>query len=240
VAELLLGVVVLCAAGLVQGCTGFGLALVAGPCLLLVFDQTLVVPVLLLLSTVNTSIVAWDARRHIQWALVLPLTVGGFVGFPVGVYTLKVVDPVMLKAGTGVFVTLAALTLLSGWRRPVRERVVSLAAVGTVGAFFGGSTAMGGPPVVLFLANQGTRKEVFRGSIACYFLLVNIYGMGWLLYQDLLTKQVFDHAGIFLPTMLVGTYAGLHLARRIREDVFRKAVLIGVGIVGIVLLVSQF
>ncbi len=226
-------------AGVVQGCTGFGLGLVAAPCLLLVLDPVAMVPTVLLLSTLNTLVVAGDARKHIRFGLVTPMALGGLVGFPIGVYALTAIDADTLKLYTGIFVTLAALALLSGWRLPLRTRMRTLFPVGMVGGFLGGSTSMGGPPVILFLSNQGTPKDTFRASIACYFFLVNTFVLGWLAYSGIITQAIALRAALFLPTMLLGTYLGIRLAGHVPEALFRKAVMIGIALVGVVLLIMQ-
>ena len=151
-------------AGLIQGCTGFGSALVAAPCLLMYFEPTFVVPVITLMSLTNTSLVAFHARRHILPGLVGPLALGGVVGSPIGITLLVVLNPDWLKVGVAAFVVAFALVLLSGWSKPIQNPKWSLLPIGLVSGILGGTTGISGPPVILFLANQGTPKEVFPGQ----------------------------------------------------------------------------
>jgi len=233
------GIVVFCFAGLVQGCTGFGMALVAAPCLMLLMPPARAVCTIVLMSTLSALFVATQARQHIRVRLVGPLALGGVVGMPFGIWTLQAVDPPLLKTLVGAFVTAFALLLLSGWRRPIAAPRWSLIPVGMASGLLGGSTSMGGPPVILFLANQETPKDAFRGNISCYFFTVNCFGIMMFLAKGLIDAQVAFQAAVFLPAMLLGTYSGVALAKRVPEALFRKVVMIGVAVMGLVLLATN-
>lgn len=239
VTELAVGSIVFCFAGLVQGCTGFGMALVAAPCLMLTLPPTVAVPTIILLSGLNTLLVALEGRRHINPRLVGPLALGGAVGIRVGIYALEVVNPTVLKAFVGVFVFGFALVLLAGWRKPLEDPKWALIPVGLAGGFLGGSTSMGGPPVILFLASQNTPKDIFRGNIACYFFVTNCFGIGMMLMRGLITGHIVGRAAVYVPFTLLGTYLGVKLARRVPEEMFRMAVMVGLAIMGLVLFVSN-
>ena len=238
-AEVAVGLAIMLLAGLVQGCTGFGLALMAAPCLMLVLPPTAAVPTLVLLSTLGTFLLTLHAWRHVRLGLVAPLAAGGIAGFPLGIYALKAMDPALLKVFVGAFVVLFSLALLAGWSRPLRNVKGALFPVGLAGGFLGGSTSMGGPPVILFLTNQNMPKDVFRGNIVCYFFTVNCFGIAMFLASGLLTWRVAQYAGAFVPTMLVGTYLGVRLSQRLPEARFRRLAMTATATMGAVLLVSS-
>jgi len=239
VTEWIAGSITLFVAGMVQGCTGFGLALVAAPCLMLAMPPTMVVPLLVLMSTVNSMVVAFDARRHIRPRLVIPLALGGVMGLPLGILALRAIDAQALKMGVGLFVAAFAGALLAGWRKPVRNRPLTLVPVGMASGFLGGSTSMGGPPAILFLANQGTPKDVFRGSIVCYFFTVNCFAIAMFASRGMITTHTLGNAALIAPGMLLGTFVGVRLSRRVSEAGFRRIVMIGLLIMGIVLFATS-
>ena len=222
--------------GFVQGCTGFGMALVAAPCLMLFMPPTAAVPTVIILSLVNTSVVAFEARRHIRLGLVGPLAAGGVIGVQLGIWALEAIHAPTLTLFVGAFVTLFAMALLAGWRRPLRDPKWALVPVGMAGGILGGSTSMGGPPLILFLANQDTPKDAFRGNIVLYFFITNCIAIATLAAKGLLDWSVGERSLVCLPGMLLGTFAGVKLARRVPEELFRKIVMSGVGIMGLVLL----
>ena len=233
------GAVVAIVAGTVQACTGFGMALVAAPCLLLVLEPTLVTPTLVTLSTLNTLLVAWHGRRHVQAALVLMLAAGGITGFPLGIWVLKTVDANVLKVCVGAFVILFSSALLAGWRRPLKREGLARFPVGLAGGFMGGATSMGGPPVILFLANQDMPKDIFRGNIASYFFVVNCFGLAMFGLSGLWTAEVTRLAGVLIPPLLIGTYCGVRVAKALPEEQFRKVAMIAVAVMGVILVASS-
>jgi len=232
---LALGAVVMFFAGLVQGCTGFGLALVAAPFLLLLFPTVQVVPTVVMVSTVNCLLIAIEARRHIRAVIVAPLVAGALIGMPLGVHTLKVVNDTHLKLAVAVFVFAFACILLSGWRMPLGEGLRVMIPVGMLSGFVGGSTSMGGPPIVLFLANKDTPKDLFRANLVCYFFLLNITAIGTFFLRGMLTWTIAGRAGAFVLTTVIGTYAGVLVARRLPEERFRKVAMILAACAAIVL-----
>lgn len=238
-ADLIIGSCALFVAGLVQGCTGFGLALVAAPLLMWVSPPVQVVPTIILLSTLNTFIVACDARRHIRIRLLAPLLVGGLIGLPLGIHALRIMPGEYIKILVGLLASAFAAASLAGWRRPVRHETWALAPVGILSGVFGGSTSMGGPPIALFLTNQETPKNVFRGTIVCYFLILNCAAAGLFVRSGLLTWDTTAGSAMLAPAMLAGTFVGLRLVRRISEPVFRRFSMALVAIMGLALLISN-
>lgn len=237
--SLIIGAFILFVAGVVQGCTGFGMALVAAPVLFLVMPGKAVVPTVVICSMLNSLLVAVESRKHIDWAVVVPLLAGGLIGSPLGVHALKVLDDTHLKVGVGLFVVLVSLALLAGWRMPIGGGKRTMVPVGLLSGFCGGSTSMGGPPIVLFLANRDTPKDLFRANLVCYFSLINVVTICALTYRGLLTGPVALKAAFFFPTMLLGTALGVYLSRRMPEGPFRKAVMLLVGFTGLSLLVTN-
>lgn len=233
--EIWIGLVVAFASGIIQGCTGFGLGLVAAPPLMIVLPPVAVVPVVLMMSTVNTAVAAFHARRQINPRIVIPLALGAAIGLPVGIYTLKQMDAGLFKVLVGILVLFFAAAMLAGWRRPFQNERRALLPVGLMSGFLGGSTSMGGPPVILFLANQQTPKEIFRASLLCFFFAGNCLALTLLYFNGLMTWDVVRHAAILLPGLLVGTGLGMASSHRIPELVFHRLAMILVACMGALL-----
>ncbi len=238
-AELLIVAAAVFAGGVVQGCTGFGLGLVAAPCLMLILSQKVVVPMLVIISGLNSLIIAVEARRHVRAGIFLPLAVGGALGLPGGIYILNNLNTTLFKILAGILVAVFAVVLLTGWRRPARNHRFVLFPVGLVSGVIGGSTAMGGPPAILFLANQNTPKEVFRANLVAYFFLLNCASASMLTFIGLMNARVVGHAALTLPALLLGTYIGVKASRRIPQRVFMKVAMTLVAVMGLVLAASN-
>jgi len=222
--------------GLVQGCAGFGIGMVAASSLMLLMPPAEVVPVVLMMSIANTGVTALHARRHIRFELIGPLVLGALLGMAPGLYVLKTLNATLLKGFAGAFVLLFALLLLSGWRKPLQIRKRVLVSVGLMSGFLGASASMGGPPVILFLANQETPKDAFRASLLFYFFTVNCGALAVFRSIGLLTAAVAQYAVLLMPALLLGTFLGVWLSHHVPEALFRRLAMLLVACMGAALL----
>ncbi len=230
------GLAAVAVAGVVSGVTGFGLSLVATPLLLLVLPPRTVVPLMLVHGTLNSLMILLESGRSADLRRIWPLALAGLLGVPLGTYVLVVCDVNALKALIGAAVALSALAFLSGVRvRVARERLAS-APVGLVSGLLNGSTGMSGPPVILFFANLGMEKPVFRASLAAYFLVLNLATVPAYAVGGLFTREVLGYAALFSPALALGVLGGMWLARRVEEQLFRRVTLVvvlGTGLLAV-------
>lgn len=239
IVPLILACVAVMAGGFVQASTGFGLALVSVPPLLLLLDQSVAIPTLVVMGLVSASVLLYHRREHTSFRIVLPLIGGALPGVLTGYYFLTTVEGPLFKVAVGIFIVAVAGIMLGGWRHPVKNEGLALVPVGTTSGFLHGSIALSGPPVILFLTNAGTSRDVFRGSLAAYFMLLNLMTLCVFASQGLITGEVFTRVGILLPVMLIGTFVGIWSAKRIPEVLFRKLTLLLAGSMGVMLLVMN-
>lgn len=236
VSVVLAGLLTVAAAGVVSGVTGFGLSLVATPLLLLILPPRTVVPMMLVHGSLNNLMILLESGRSADLRRIWPLMLTGLLGVPLGAYLLVVCDVDALKALIGAAVALSALAFLAGLKvRVTRERLVS-APVGFVSGLLNGSTGMSGPPVILFFANQGMEKRVFRASLAAYFMALNLATIPAYAVGGLFTRQVLGYAALFAPALALGVLAGMRLALRVEEGLFRRVTLVvvlGTGLLAV-------
>ncbi len=225
--------------GMAQSCLGFGMALIMAPCIMLLIEPMAVVPTVLLLSALNTFIIAANSQHLIRWSLLFPLAIGGVIGFTLGIQALLMLDPSIIRLFVGILVLLFTGFLWSGWRRPLPETPWTLGPVGLLSGFTGGATSISGPPVVLFLANQNTPRDAFRANLVCYFFIINCYGIMRFSLNGILNQQVMIYAAVFFPATLLGTMTGIYFGKIIPENVFRQAVFMVLTIMGAMLLYNS-
>jgi uncharacterized membrane protein YfcA len=160
------------------------------------------------------------------------------VGIPFGTALLSILDVSSLKALTGIVVSLAAIALLVGFKREIKDKKLGFALAGFASGVLNGSTTMSGPPVVLFLANQGTDKESFRSDLVAYFSALYILTIPFYFAQGLLTGEVLDYSLNLLPAVATGAVAGSLLAEKVDEKLFKKICLLLVLVSGIAAIAS--
>ncbi len=238
--ELIAGAAVSVVAGLITGCTGFGMALVGAPAFMLFLPPASVVPTVMLLSMIVILPVAWDSRTHMRLNMVGPLVAGGCLGLPLGVAALYWINDDIIRLVAGLFVALFSALMLAGWRRPIKnaDRPRVLMPVGAVSGLMAGSTSIGGPPIVLFLANQQMEKKAFRANMVGFFMTVNVFALVLLAITGLITAEVLRQMAVFLPAALLGTYGGIRLVRHLPESLFQRIVMAGVLAMGVILIVT--
>ena len=132
---LIVGGLLVAGAALLAGTSGFGLALVATPTLLLAgFSLPFVVTVNLLISLAARLPVAWRLRGAIDLRRVALLVGGAVPGLWIGSRTLDTVDVHDLQVAVGVVVALAAVALALPERHQLSPRIRGLPVAAGVAA----------------------------------------------------------------------------------------------------------
>ncbi len=226
---------VLFSAGAIQGLTGFGYGLIVVPTMLIILPPKLVVPIVVMHGLVLNTIVFVNTRKSLSIKRVLPLTIAGLCGLPIGVLILKHIDVDLLKVFIGVVVVIFSTILLTGKRFHVKNERLALIPVGLTSGILSGSSSMGGPPVILFQSNQQVNKDQFRANIIAYFLMMNIVSIPTFAMNGLVSAETVKYALMSLPTMIIGTVIGIKFAKKVDEELFRRIALIIVLLAGLFL-----
>ncbi len=235
----LIGSLAAVVAGAAQSSLGFGMSMIMAPCLMFVLEPAAVVPTILLVDVFNCMLVTFRYRRHVHIRMVIPLTVGGILGVAAGIQVLTRVDPDTMRLLVGLLVLVFTVVLWSGWRRPVTESLWVTLPVGLASGFAGGTTSMSGPPVVLFMANQGHHQDIFRANLIAYFSLIEIYAIVNFWWAGALSREIVSHSAVLIPAMLLGTGIGFLLGPRIPEKIFRNLIFVVLLIIGTILVVNS-
>ena len=230
---LVIGLVTLLVAGMVQGLTGFGFALVCVPVLSLFISPKLITPMIVIYGATMNVIILYHARRFAQPRYVWPLALAGILGIPIGVRLLVVLSPDALRMLIGVTVSLAAVLMALGARVRIKRERLAFLPVGLASGILGGSVGIGGPPVILFFTNQGLPREVFRANFSVYGFGVTLAAIASFSVAGLFTSEVFEYAAWLFPGILVGVLLGNALTHRLPERLFRAMALVVVGSGGV-------
>lgn len=212
------------AAAVVNGALGHGFSSITVPVALLFHAAAVLNPALVPVEVAMNAGMLVLARRSVGavWRPVVPIVLGLVPGVAVGSWLLSWAQPEWLKLF--VFATLLPLVLLqaAGIRRPLRSGPASGAALGAgVGTLYG-ATTVSGPPLALFLNNQGLVKEHFRAAIALIRLAESsmtavAYGL-----VGLYTPASQPLLGVIVPVVLLGLPLGGWLVRRVPAEQFRR------------------
>jgi len=86
-------------AALLYAVSGFGFALLAVPLYLLIVDPALAVQFAIIVSTALAIAVVPGLRRTVAPALLLRLSVGNLAGLPIGLFSFRYADPLLVRLG---------------------------------------------------------------------------------------------------------------------------------------------
>lgn len=228
-----LGFIVILAAGFIQGLTSFGFALISMPLLTKLIPITEAVPVVVALSLITNLIVLKTTWRHIQLKKISLMIVSSLIAVPAGVWLLESVHPDKLKLFAGLLVVAFGILLLLGKAYPVQNEKIAFIPVGLTSGLLNGSISMSGPPVALFLSNQGADKQTFRANITVYGVVLNIITITTYSFSGLLTAEVIRYTVWFVPGMLVGVIVGVAAIKKLNDQTFRKLALYLIVLSGI-------
>jgi uncharacterized membrane protein YfcA len=224
---LILGGLLVTAAALLAGTSGFGFALLATPALVLCgFSLPFVVTVNLLISLATRLSVAWRLHDVIDRRRVGLLVGGAIPGLWIGSRTLGAVDEHVLKLAVGIVVALAAATLAWAERRPPRPRVRGLnVAAGFTGGLLGTTTSLIGVPPALLLARRRLPTVSFFADLAVYFVATAAIGLAVLAADGHFSGSGARAFVWWLPGVLVANAIGTTVGLRLPAAAFRRLTL---------------
>ena len=225
-------------AGMTQGTTGFGFALVAVPPMTTLVEPQIVVPALALQTLMTGALILLHARQYLRVRRMWLLSLSGVVGLPVGTVILVVLDASLLRVLIGIVVVVAALAMMAGFRKTLSNELVASVPVGFVSGTLGASTGLSGPPVIFFYANQSLDIREFRANIVAHFLIMNIVTIPIYIIGGLFTSETLLLSAQLLPATLAGVTTGIVINRWVQEALFRRIALGLILIAGSIAMVS--
>lgn len=212
---------------------GFGFSLFSVPLLVMLLPASRVVPLLAGLSLVVNAAVLYQTRSHLRPRRILPLILAGLAGVPLGVRLLAVASESTLRVGLGGATVVLSSALLFGVRFRVKREALAMVPVGLLSGVMNGAATLSGPPVVIFQIAQRAGKDLFRATLAGYFLALTVLTIPVLWLNGLVDGELALAALYLLPGVLVGLALGLALSRKLDSDRFRKTALVLVMLLGL-------
>ena len=159
-------------AACVQGCIGFGMALIAAP-VLVIIDPALVPGPLMASGLVLVSLVAARDRAHTDFKAVRWAILGHVGGAALAAWVLTLLDATGFSILFGLLVLFGVV--LSAWGAQVRITKGSTLGAGLLGGFMGTTSAIGGPPMALVYQHSDPQR--FRGTLSSYFIVSSCVGL---------------------------------------------------------------
>jgi uncharacterized protein len=211
-------------AAAINGALGYGFSSITVPLALLFMSNRTLNPALVLIEVPLNAYVLWvnrDVLPHI-WRRFLPMIVGLLPGVIVGTLLVSRVSPDWMKLWTYALMLPLILSQAAGFRRPIKaERSIAVGFGGGVGLLYS-MTTISGPPLAMWLNNQGLAKREFRAALG--FVRLAESSMTAMAYfsNGLFTAPSLALAPWILPSVLIGVPIGARLIQASRPETFRR------------------
>jgi uncharacterized membrane protein YfcA len=219
-------------AGFTQGLSGFGSILLSLPLLAIFLDIKIVIPLVALIALCITIILFIQLWEHLDWKKIYPLFLGALPGIPLGVFFLKKLDKDLIQWILGVI--LISYSLYSLFFRSTNKQMRK--GWGYLFGFFsgclGGALSAAGPPVIAYMSIQTWSKDTIKVTLQGFFLVSGAIVVFFQALSGLTTIVVLRYFLVSSPLIFLGTYTGSIFYGKIREEYYKRVILILLAFLG--------
>lgn len=210
-------------AGIAKGLSGFGSGLILAPVAGALYGPKAALVILVIIDSLPTIPVTIPALKVARWSEVIPVAVGLFALFPVGLWILTRGDEAVLRWFICLAILGCVVMLWTQWRyRGPRNPAVSF-AVGGVAGVMSGIASIPGPPVIAYWMSAGLPAVLVRANLLTLFLIGEVISIGNLWVAGLFTRDTVVIGLVAIPVYFVGILTGWAMFSRGGEWLYRMA-----------------
>nr|WP_275445890.1 MULTISPECIES: sulfite exporter TauE/SafE family protein [unclassified Halomonas] len=200
----------LCLGAFVQRATGFGLAVIGTP-LILMLEPRLVPAVLVMFGLLVAVMMVGAYRREIRLNAVGMALVGRVPGTVLGIWLLLAAPLAVLEKLIALIVLSSVAVSLLKFSVPLNR--VSLFVAGIVSGIFGTVSAIGGPPIALLM--HRLPADAARANLSAFFIVSAAMTLLALLLADKIQLWHLGMATTFVPAVVLGHLLASRIAHRL-------------------------
>jgi uncharacterized membrane protein YfcA len=212
-------------AAFMQIVVGFGFSLLAVPVMTLAIEPKVAVVVASITGIFVTGWQAWNERRNADKVLVKRMTIGAYVGMPLGLIVFLTVNDNALRFMLGIAVLVAVVLLAMRVNLHHVGPRLDFGA-GFISGILSTSLSTNGPPLVFALQARQLPAPTFRATISAVFALSNIVGMALFIASGKITRDGLVASAVTIPAMFVGQLLGFPVRKHVHGERFRRLVLL--------------
>ena len=237
--EYLLAGAVWLAAGMLQGCTGFGSALVAVPLLSQFLPVKNAVVLSSLMGLAINAVLSVQLRANLDPAKIWPLFLGAAPGAVLGALLLRQVNEALVLVLLGAGLVAYCLYGLLARPRFIDPGPLLGAAVGFATGAASAAVSAGGPPTVIYVSLTNWPKDQVKATLSGFFAMTGAMVVAGHALGGLTTPHVQGLALACLPGTLLGVALGVRIYGRMSRASYRRALFVLLGCLGGLLLVQS-
>lgn len=217
-----------------------GIALIAVTFMALAFETKASTGLVVPLFIVGDIFAVIYYNRHTQWKYIvrfLPWMMGGvFIGNSIG----KDLDENTFKIGMAI-VILGSVIMMYWWdRRKSKTVPTHWSFAGFIGLLAGITTMIGnlaGSFTNIFFLAMRLPKNEFIGTAAWLFFIINVFKLPFHIWSwETITTETLLFDLKLVPAIVLGLFAGVKLVAIIKDDFYRKMILILTALGAVIIL----
>ena len=234
-------ILVVLAASLIKGITGFGFALISLPLLLNWYPAKELIPVLLACNLLSSTVIVLQKKEQklVNQKFQSLIIYGGLFSL-LGVLILKNISEKSLILILSVFFIILALISLLNFknRKPIKLHDIYYKIVGAVLGVLTGAVSVNGPPLALFLNYSNVDNLEFREIFAWFSIVTAAITLTGYFFIGIFTFHSLQMVAALFPILYFGSFIGKRLNKKIPVPVFQKLTVLLTLISSIVLLLK--
>lgn len=169
-------------------------------------------------------------HRHAQWSHFWKLLPWMIIGILIGVYVGKDINELLFRKIMAVIImlTVVIMVLLEIRKTPlVPHNKLFASSLGLASGFTTMLGNLAGAFSNIYFLAMRMPKNDFIGTAAWVFLVINLFKLPFqVFYWKNITTTSLQIDLVLLPALLLGFWAGLKLVAKIKDDGYRKVILV--------------
>lgn len=225
---------------------GFGEAIVSMPLLaLLTLDLHTSIALIGLVGLTVALFTVVSEWRHVDRQALLRLVIGALTGIPVGIVLVVKLPDTLITIALGIFLILYGSysfgkSLLQNTIAVERLKAEFWSLpVGFISGVLGSAYNSHGVPVVVYGTLKNWEPKRFRGTLQAHFLITGVFIVAGQALGGLWSKDVFVLYAYSFPTVILATWLGIFIQRRIPNKKFIRYVYLLLTLLGTLLLLTS-
>ena len=172
----------------------------------------------------------WYYNRHAQWKHFWQLVPWMAVGILIGVYAGKDMDEALFRKIMAVIILITIVIIVAMEFRKTEKVPTHPLFVSSTGIAAGVTTMLGnlaGAFANIYFLAMRMPKNDFIGTAAWVFLVINLFKLPFqIFFWKNITAESLQTDLLLLPALALGFFAGIKIVNRIKDDNYRKVVIV--------------
>jgi len=218
-----------------------GVATIAVPLMAYVFGSKASTGIVLPMLIIADVMAVIYYNRHAQWNVLVKILPWTMLGVMLGVWAGDKMNEEAFKNVMAVLIVIS-IGIMFWWERRKSASVPDFwwfaAAMGIAAGFTTMIGNLAGAIVTIYLLAMHMPKDQFIGTGAWFFMIINVFKVPMhVVFWGTITWQTMSVNLLMIPAIALGFYLGVKIVGRLKDDFYRKFVLVMTALAALVLLI---